>query len=429
MMAWASVWFLPAVTKAESQRPSFVFRADPALDFDRLEVLVRELSPQLRPAQRQAALAEIEVQQTHLYANPTLDAEWATLPVGRTNPGNLDHPYANVPSYAVGVGYTFPIGKRGPRQRRAQASALGAAAEVDLTARENALALADVLGNLATATLRHEGMRELVQGSQHSVELAAARLQAKFGTPLEVDRLSVDVQRTQQLMLSVEADIRESLASCSQLLGSPCESFSDGRAARSYLERWLTQTAPAHPALDQRPDVRALDAYVAASRADRQLAEAEAIPDPTLHVGYVHDRFVISGNQRNSFNVSLSVPLTVFDRGQVHKRAAETAHQQLTDERERRIAAARARIPVLNERLTLQRSRCESLTEQILPMSRAVLSDLEKAVENRLIPLTDVIQARRTVSELLIEEAESCGDAYDATLELIREIPRQGAAR
>jgi hypothetical protein len=62
-----------------------------------------------------------------------------------------------------------------------------------------------------------------------------------------------------------------------------------------------------------------------------------------------------------------------------------------------------------------------------LPQARAVLSDLEKAVENRLLPMSQVIQARRVVSELYIEEADSCGDAYVAALELFREIPAEGA--
>jgi cobalt-zinc-cadmium efflux system outer membrane protein len=189
------------------------------------------------------------------------------------------------------------------------------------------------------------------------------------------------------------------------------------------LERWLAPSASAESQLAKRPDLRALDAYVEASRADARLARAEAIPDPTLHLGYLHDRFIISGNQRNSLNVGVSIPLPVFDHGQVHQRAAQLARSGLEAEHDSRIAAARARIPVLRERLELQRERCARLTSEILPKGEAVLRDLDKAAENRLIPVTDVIQARRSVGELLIEKAESCGDAYAAVLELIREIP------
>jgi outer membrane protein, heavy metal efflux system len=412
-----------APTRAQSVSASFVLQPNQSHDFAALQKIVRALSPALKSPAREAGLAALGVAEARLYDNPSLDAAWSTLPVGKTNPEDLRHPYANVPSYGVGLSYTVPIKKRGPRIDRAEAFATGARAVLDAESRENTLLLADVLGQLATATLRHEGMGDLVNGSKRAVELAEARLAAKFGTPLEVDRLTVDLQRTEQLLLSIEAEIRESLAECSRLIGARCENFASGQAAREYLARWLVPSASSETHLETRPDLRALEAYVAASRADGRLADAEAIPDPTLHVGYLHDRFIISGNQRNSLNVGVSIPLPVFNHGQVHRRAADLARIGLQSEHESRIAAARARIPILRQRFELQRERCERLTSEILPKGEAVLHDLDKAAENRLIPVTDVIQARRSVGELLIEKAESCGDAYSAVVELIREIP------
>jgi cobalt-zinc-cadmium efflux system outer membrane protein len=416
-------WLAEGQAQAQNRDQNFILRLNESLDYLALEKLVRTYSPALRSPARDAALAEYAVAQTRLYDNPTLDGAWATVPVGKTNPEDLSRPFANVPNYAVGLSYTFPVKKRAPRIERAQAVAAGTRASLDAVCRDNALDLADILGELATATLRREGIGDLVNGSKRAVELAEARLAAKFGTPLEVDRLTVDLQRTEQLLLSIEADIRGSLAECSRLVGTRCENFSDGKSARAYLARWLAPSSSSEAQLEHRPDLRALSAYIDASRADARLAEAEAIPDPTVRLGYLHDRFIISGNQRNSLNVGVSIPLPVFNHGQVHKRAADFARQSLHDEHEGRISSARARIPVLRERFQLQRERCERLTVEILPKGEAVLRDLDKAAENRLIPVTDVIQARRSVGELLIEKAESCGDAYAAVVELIREIP------
>jgi Mn-containing catalase len=50
-----------------------------------------------------------------------------------------------------------------------------------------------------------------------------------------------------------------------------------------------------------------------------------------------------------------------------------------------------------------------------------VAADLEKAAATRLIPLTDVIQARRTLSELLVQEAESHGEAFRIAVHLVAE--------
>ena len=53
--------------------------------------------------------------------------------------------------------------------------------------------------------------------------------------------------------------------------------------------------------------------------------------------------------------------------------------------------------------------------------ARAVVDDLERAANSRLLPFTDVIQARRTLDELLIEEADSYSDAFQTAVDLMAE--------
>ena len=123
------------------------------------------------------------------------------------------------------------------------------------------------------------------------------------------------------------------------------------------------------------------------------------------------------------------MPLPTFDYGQAQKQSAESSSRFLAEERGKRLSVARVRIPVLRQRHELSLQRCQRLSGEIIPKARAVLTNLEKAVENRLLPLTQVIQARRVVSELFIEEAQSCGDAYVAALELVREMPSEGVVK
>jgi cobalt-zinc-cadmium efflux system outer membrane protein len=51
-----------------------------------------------------------------------------------------------------------------------------------------------------------------------------------------------------------------------------------------------------------------------------------------------------------------------------------------------------------------------------------VLDDLQRAASGRLIPFTDVIQARRTLDELLVEEADSYSDSFQTSVDLIAEM-------
>jgi cobalt-zinc-cadmium efflux system outer membrane protein len=107
-----------------------------------MERAVQAGAPTLAIAEREVAVRDADARQARLLDNPSLDAAWSTLPVGRTNPSDLSRPYANVPSYGVGVSYTFPIAKRGPRRGRADALLQGARADLEFAARELAIELA-----------------------------------------------------------------------------------------------------------------------------------------------------------------------------------------------------------------------------------------------------------------------------------------------
>jgi cobalt-zinc-cadmium efflux system outer membrane protein len=430
LAAWLGcICLAPSFARAEEPRlVGATFQADEHLTLADLTRAVEAGAPELAAGRRELAVARGEAQQARLLANPSVDAAWSTLPVGQLNPRGLPHPYANVPNYALGVAYTFPWRKRAPRRERADALARGAQASLEYTTRDRALELADVLGSVATATLRREGIADLIAGGRRATEVAEARLRTGFGTPLDVDQLRIDVDRTEQLLSGAESDILESLAACSSLTGKACERFTDARAARAFLQAWLLRTdAPGN--LEDRADLRALQAYAGAASAEGKLADAAKLPDPTLRLGYVHDRFTVAGNQLNSLNLSVSVPIAVFDRGQGQKQIAEASHRHLVEERNARRAVANARIPALLERHALSLARCQRLDVALIPRARGVLNELEAAVQSRLLPVTQVIQARRVVSELFIEEAESCGDAYRATLELAREVPALGASK
>ncbi|AKT42414.1 TolC family protein [Chondromyces crocatus] len=395
------------------------------LDLAALTRLVAQRNASIETAQLEADLAAAEVAQSRLFGNPTLDATWDTIPVGETNPPGLRRPFANVPNYGVGLSYTFPLGKRGPRIEQATAMERAARASVESETREQAIALARLLGVVATSTLRLVGVRDIVTSGNRSIAIAEERLASTFGTPLDVDRLRIEVSRSEQVVLSAESDRTYALAACASLVGMPCQGFRSEDEARGFLTGWIERVARvAIPErLEERPDLRALDAYSKAASAEADLARAQAIPDPTVRFGYVHDRFLESGNHMNSFNLSVSLPLPFFDHGQAQARAAEAKRSRFSAQRTKAVQAARAKIPTLSARLKAQRERQEALSTRIMPRALEVLRNVERAVDGRLLPLSDAIQARRTVGELLVEEADSFADAFDAALELSAELP------
>lgn len=392
-----------------------------ALDLSALRALVKRRSEAVRDAARATEIAAAQLEQSELLGNPVLDATWGTMPLGTPNPPDLKDPWAHIPNYTVGLSYTFPLGKRGPNQRRAQASLEAARADLESSLRLSTLELAAVLGKEAVLMLRLEGLRQLTEGAGSQLELAERRVEASFAKPLDVDRLRIDLARAQQQLASVQSDLSEASAECASLLGQTCASFLSSAEARAFLDRWIREL-PAPADVRDRPDLLALEARSRAAEEARALAEAQAIPDPTIRVAYTHDTFTTSGNQADALGVSLSLPLPWFDHGQAAARSAEADARGLVEIRERRIEVAETRTQVLRQRLEEQRARQRRLREVIIPDAMRVYDGVRAAADERLISVDDLIQSRRVLAELLLEESDSFGDAYAASLALRAEI-------
>ena len=290
-------------------------------------------------------------------------------------------------------------------------------------AKHQALDLATVLGQLATNQLRLEGMRGLATEERATLGLARTRLAAGFSTPLDVDRMEIELFRVEQQGVAAEAEMAGILARCTAVVRTRCTAFPNSSDARTFLTSWVSRTLAQDGPPEQRAELRALDASRVAAEADIDLAKAQAIPDPTVRLGYMHDRFVASGNQQNSVNLSVSLPLTFFDHGQALRRAAEARVSRLDAVRTALVRTAPARVGALRDALVAQQQRQSAIDTQILPRARSVVTDLQRAADNRLIPLIDVINARRTLSELLIQQADSYDDAFNVSIDLLAELP------
>lgn len=415
------------LARAEGRAPAGpTFQPSAAMDLRALGEWVGRRSARVQGELVDADAAAAESRQAQLYENPVIDGAWATIPVGPTNPEGLSSPLTKIPSYGLGLSYTFPIGKRGPRQRRASAEEDRARAEVTATVRAQAIDLARILGEMAVATLRVGGLRELVDQQKDSITLLESRVASGFATPLDVDRLRIERARTEQQVFSNEVDLRRAQAACSAIVAERCGGFASSEEARAYLQAWMRRAEASDASPERRPDVRVLDAARRSYRAEAELAAATALPDPTVRVGYLLDQFQISGNQRHSVNLSVSIPLPVFDAGATRRSGALAKDARVAAQRQRILEGAAARIDSLREVLASQKGRRDVLLTEMVPKARQVVTDLERAASTRLIPLSDVIQARRTLVELLVQEAETQGEAFETSMDLLAETSSDG---
>jgi outer membrane protein, heavy metal efflux system len=403
----------------------FAYVPTPDAGLYRLANTLKDRDVEVLQARSDVSEAEARLHQSLLFLNPDLSLSVGNIPVGATNPPGL-RPFDQSLNYDIGVSQKLEINKRAHRQERDRHALNAAKAQFAGRLRERAVDLARVLGDLAAAQLRADIALTLRKGAEASLEINTKRTQQGFSTPLEADRLQLEVFRLDQQRSDELASQQVALSECARILAVRCAPFATVEDARKFAEGWidgtLEGTSLGGKSVEQRWDIKALEQNVRSHQSALSLANAYAWPDPTIGVQYVHDRFTIAGNNPNIFNVYLSFPLTLFDHGQAEAQEANARVERDQQTKVRLLVSSKERVEHLKEALTLQHKRKTTIATDMLPRARAAVQNLEKAVGAGALPLIDLLQARRSFSELLLAEADSIRDALSAKLDLLLEL-------
>ncbi len=393
------------------------FTPGPDLAPTELSNLLWERAPALAADRAVLGAARADVERSHLLPNPTLDAAWSTIPIGQTTPPNYADRMSRIPNYSLGVSELIEIGKRGPRQRAAAASLGEAAYNVYADLADHYFEVLTRLGQIASSQIRSNDLAELVKGAEQLTQLQRARVSKGDSPALDAERAALEEAKLRSAYEEEVAQLAQALRDCTTLLGDTCHPFPSLDAAAQFLELRPPQDGLA---VTERPDIKAVENRQTAAAAERDLAGNKVIPDPTVRVGYVYDQFVVSGNQRNSLFVGVSIPLPFLDRGQTDKLEADTKQWSAVETRERLQAQAETRALKIGEARDVAVLRRTRMREKTLPMARDIVRDLDLVIQRGGASLQDLLMARRTLNELLVDAAELDRRVFELEVELAR---------
>jgi cobalt-zinc-cadmium efflux system outer membrane protein len=368
------------------------------------------------------ATMESELVRSRLFPNPTLDAEWGTIPLGRSNPPSLRRPLSNVPSYTAGLSELFEIGKRGPRQAAAQADVERAQHEAMAILGDRFFATLEQIAVMAMNQQRASVLDEQIENGLELLGLNQAR--AAKG---EIAQLDVEVTEVEQARLVASrdaalSDMAQAQAECSALLAAACPLFESGEAARRFLVASATLAVPGEwsaQSQERRPDIQALTAAIRSAEERATLARRQILPDVTMRFSYRYDEFIESGNQRNSVSVGAEVPLPILDQGQADLLAALSEKQRAERLRQGLVSTAAEVLSAAMRRRDLVRRRAEHL-DAAIERARTVRDAMGAAQVAGGTSLIEVLLARRAYQELLRERIDLDADAVEATLAVRR---------
>ena len=291
---------------------------------------------------------------------------------------------------------------------------LGAAAVLERAARNDALdvlrqQLAQVRGayyDLKQAQERAAVLAETAQLFGGTMNAAQVRLKAGDLAPADVSKVQVDYERSQNDARLARADLARAQISLAYLLGLDAES-ADLRASDS----WPAAARPAGSATDQvvdgRPDVLAAQARVEAAERLRDLARAQRTRDVT--VGAQVERFPGSAPV-NTIGLGVAVPVfTGYDfAGEIQK--AEVDRYSALDALEKARAVARNELRRAASDLDAAAERVERFDASLIEAANRSAQAAEFAFQRGAISVLEVLDARRTLRAVRLEELAARGD-------------------
>jgi len=361
-------------------------------------------SPDLITSRARIGQASADVLRSELLPNPSFDFQWGTLAIGPTNPPGLDK-LTDVPNYTFTLSELVELGKRGPRQSAFRATRDAATLDALELLRQRFFDLLERIAEVATAQLRVTALEGTVADAQRLAQLQQERQAHGDIAGLDVDRAVLEAEKYSSNLGQERERLAAALLLCGQTVGIPCRPFTTADQARRFLGARLGVVAPP-AAVEQRPDLRSLEAQEAAARSNLTLANRRWIPDPTFRFGYLLDQFTIAGNQHQSVFVGLNFPLTFFDHGQADAHAATALAEAASRSRSLLRAQSTRDLASLELQQSQALARRSRLQERTLPLARDVVQRLESAVTRGGAPLPDLLLARRTLDELQLDAAD-----------------------
>src|SRR5882672_1465296 len=353
----------------EAQHPTVV--ADPdstPLDFEYVLGRVLERNPSLAEARAAWAEARAHARQAGALEDPMLEVMAAPRSFGSSNVGS---------AYRVGITQSFPLfGQRGLRGRMAEIEAGTAgwdlrSAQLDLV-HQAKMAYADYWEVARAISLNRELLALFPQLRRVSLARYSAGLIGQQ-EPLQVD---AELAMLDHQAVVLERQRLVAVAALNVLMRDPPDHWLQPPPHEIPLPDTSVVHADLAPrARAIRPEMRAADARVEASRSGVALAGRQGLPETSFGVAY--DRFWGEPELRTTLGMTMNLPVNLGRRSAARAEArarleASEARQAVVRESiELQVAVAAARLHEQAHDVAIARERLLPLAERTLHASRA----------------------------------------------------------
>ena len=311
---------------------------------------------------------------------------------------------------SIGLDWTWERGgKRALRTLAAERSAEAAAADLDDARLQQQLAALGAYVDLLASQQRLAELEAIALSAAQLAATAQRRVKAGDLAAQDANRSEIEARRVRLDVDLAELDRERAALALAGLIGSPAP------AGLRVAADWPTGLSTAATAdigslVEGRSDVRAAEARVQAALATRDGALALKKSDITWGTSVDH----FPGTSTRQVELRLQMPLQWGYAQQGETGRAQALLAQARD------TALRTRLLAAHELQRLQReslalaARAQAHADDIVPRARRATELAELAYSRGALPLTDLLDARRTLRSSLLDALAARADQAKA---------------
>ncbi len=360
-------------------------------------------NPDVLSAQRALEAARADVLAANRAPAPTLSASVSSIDLHNGTGGGSFWTQKRVDK-SIGLDWTWERGnKRGLRTEAAERTAQATQAEAQDVRIQQQIGALGAFYDLLTAQERVRTLQTLANSARTLARTAELRLRAGDLSAQDTARTRIEAERAQADLQLARLGHQQAMQILSIWTGQnvPAGGWQTDSG-------WPMADAPSGaPDIDalveQRPDVSAARARLAATEATLQGAQALNRADPTL--GATFDHYPDGQQTQRLLALRISIPINGFSRFDGEIGRAQAQKGQAQDLLDKVRIQARAELLVLQQAWQSQTERLQTYETRILPQARQVAAQAELAYTKGGLPLTDLLDARRTLRATELEAA------------------------
>ncbi|MCU4504892.1 TolC family protein [Acinetobacter sp. WU_MDCI_Abxe161] len=390
------------MAQSEIQQEHSIQKA--AFNFEQALAQVQSYQSQQGTWQAQQQMAEANLKQSHLWANPSLSIEQTGFQSDQEK--------------ELAIGISQPLDIFGQR-KAAQNLAKVEISKIDLAEQRYKAELELIIkyfwSQVALLELEKSLVGEQLSVSQENLQASEKRYQAGSIAQVDVDRVRMSHLENQRLYQQVDLKLQVAKQQLVNLWGGGSSQF---QLFQSPNQLWAL-AANVEPSQDAQNNLleRAFQLDALAQQANIQQLKAKARPQPTVTLGVNNTR---SPEQRtdNQIRLGVEIPLNLFNRQQYGIKITQ-AKQELSQRQQSFYRQQnKADIETLISELKGLRFQFKQLNDQQVPLAIQVQQKTLQGFRLGKFAVTDVQQATMQLQDVRLRKVELLKQAWQNSIEI-----------